>query len=108
MQTLVLPYGSIQKIFKKTTKDDLLAFTFEAVHDEMKQRCPLFHAVLMTASIASHKSLGSDLHWQTTVCTAAAVCFKNRSQRMIAVQLLVSLIIDQSSYSVSQNDVIFK
>ncbi len=52
----------LRSIFKKISKDDLLAFTFEEAHDEMKKQCPLFYAVLMTASIASQKSLKSDLH----------------------------------------------
>lgn len=91
----------VRSIFKKTSKDDVLAFTFEEADAEMKERCPLFWNVLRAASMSTCKAEDEDIFWKTSVVTAAAVCFKNRSKKMTVVQLLISLILNHSSYTVS-------
>lgn len=91
----------VRSIFKKTSKDDILSFSFEKAELEMKERCPLFWSMLKAASMSQRKEDDSDVHWKMSIVTAASVCLKNQSQRMTAVQLLISLIINHSSYTVS-------
>ena len=81
-----------------------MSFTFEKANGEMKDCCPLFWTILRAASTPHNsqpRSEDSDIYWQTSVVTAASICLKNRSQRMTVVQLLISLIINHSSYTVS-------
>ena len=87
-----------RSVLKKTTKEDMLTFSFEKLDNEMKEKCPLFRSVLLTA--ASTRKKAQDPHWQAALCTSAAVCLKNRSQRMTALQLYISLIVNTSSYTV--------
>ena len=55
---------------KKTSKEDLLNFTFEGAD---KERCPLLREIL-TAAIRTGKTDGKDMFWQSAIVTAAAVC----------------------------------
>ena len=87
-------------VFKKTTKDDLMKFTFQKANEELQERCPLLWLVLNAASRPHSKNkVNNDVSHSTAI--AASVCLKNRSQRMTAVQMLISLIINHSSYAVS-------
>ena len=92
---------SIKSILKKTSKDDLLNFSFEQLDAEMQFRCPIFRSVLLTSSLRTNKTTSTDLFWQSTISTAAAVCLKNRSSKMTALQLIISNILQHSSFTVS-------
>ncbi len=75
----------VRSIFKRTSKEDVMLFTFEKAYGEMKDRCPLFWTILRAASTPHNsqpKSEDSDVYSQTSVVTAASICPKNRSQRM--------------------------
>eukprot|EP00794_Sanderia_malayensis_P014507 gene14507-16016_t len=87
----------VRSVLKRTGTDDLLSFTFEKAGEEMHERCPVLFNILKVASKASHKS--DDHNVNTAVVIAASVCLNNRSQQMIAVQLLISLTINESSYT---------
>ncbi len=93
----------VRSIFKKTSKEDMMAFTFEKANQEMKERCPLFWTILMAACKPHNSRDASNVEVQKciSVVTAASICLKNRSQRMTVVQLMISLIINHSSYTVS-------
>ncbi len=93
----------VRSIFKKTSKEDMMAFTFEKASQEMKERCPLFWTILMAACKPHNSRDASNVEVQKciSVVTAASICLKNRSQRMTVVQLMISLIINHSSYTVS-------
>lgn len=90
-----------RSILKKTTKQDMLLFSFEKLDSEMQESWPLFRSVLMTACSRRSNARKQDLYWQAAVCTTGSVCLKNRSQRMTALQLYISLIVNNSSYTVS-------
>lgn len=98
----------VRSIFKKTSKDDMSSFSFEKAELEMKDRCPMFYTMLKSASMSQCKSDDGDVYWKTSIVIAASVCLKNRCQRMTAVQLLISLIISHSSYTVSFNTVFIR
>ena len=57
----------------------------------------------MAASTPHHSKdkLNGDVYQCVSVVTAASICLKNRSMRMTVVQLMISLIINHSSYTVS-------
>ena len=89
----------VRSILKKTSKNDLTDFKFENANKELQERCPLFWRILKAAS-TNHNKI-EDVHLPVSIVTAASVCLKNRSNRMTAVQLIISLIINHSSYTVS-------
>ena len=98
--TKIFVKKDIRSMFKRTSKEDVMSFTFEKANGEMKDRCPLFWTILRAASTPHNsqpRSEDSDIYWQTSVVTAASICLKNRSQGMTVVQLLISLIINHSS-----------
>ena len=95
-------------IFKKTSKDDMSSFSFEKAELEMKERCPMFYTMLKSESISQCRLDDGDVYWKTSIVIAASVCLKNRSQRMTTVQLLISLIINHSSYTLSFNTVFIR
>ena len=91
----------VRSILKRTSKD-LMNFTFEKANEELQERCPLFWRILKAASRPHNMmdKVNSDVYLSTSIVTAASVCLKNRSQRMTTIQLLISLIINHSSYTV--------
>ena len=74
-------------ILRMTKKNDILNFTVTKFEEELKERTPLLHSVLLTASVRRRRNT-EDLFWIPAVCMAAAVCLKNRCPSMTAVQLL--------------------
>ena len=89
----------VRSILKRTSKTDLLKFNFTNLENEMTERCPLLQLVLKTASTKPGKS--DNVCLKSSVCTAAAVCLKNTSCRMTTLQLIISDLLQHSSYSVS-------
>ena len=88
---------------RKTDKASLLRFSFENLDNELRERAPLFQLVLKAASLRLEDK---DKAWMTSVGTAAAVCLKNRSKGMTAVQLLISLINRHSGFMVRYSAII--
>ena len=82
----------------RTDKTNILQFSFEKLHDELKEKAPLFQLVLKAASLRVEDKTDRSLH---SVCVAAAVCLKKRSKNMIAFQLIVSIINNLSGFMVS-------
>ena len=87
-------------ILRKTSKNDMMKFSYNEFEKEMKERIPLFRQVLMTAALGRTKKPEDDLFWQPAVCTAASICLKIRNPCLTALQLLISDIIQHSSFSV--------
>ena len=88
---------------RKTSKDDLLSFGMEQLTEEIKDRAPIFYSVLSAAAI-NRKSKAKNPSPQAEVGAigmAAAVCLRNRSQYMIAVQLLITVFLYHSNWLVS-------
>ncbi len=88
-------------ILRKTSKDDMLEFSFEKVDKELSVKAPLLRSVLVAAVLRRSWSPESNGRWLPIVSTAAAICLKGRSKFLTAIQLLISTIIQHSSYSVS-------
>ena len=87
-------------ILRLTSKNYILEFTITKF-EEIKQRTPLLHSVLLTASVRRRRSSASDLYWIPAVCMAASVCLKNRCPQLTAIQLLNTLFIQHSGLMVS-------
>ena len=85
-------------LLRKTSKSEILEFSFKSLGEELNRRAPLFYGILRTASL---KNLSGDKSWLPPVGMAAAVCLKNRSAQMTTVQLLVSIILQHSGLTVS-------
>lgn len=86
-------------ILRMTKKNDILNFTMTKFEKELKERTPLLHSVLLTASVRRRRNT-EDLFWIPAVCMAAAVCLKNRCPSMTAVQLLNTIFIQHSGLMV--------
>ncbi|XP_065055317.1 uncharacterized protein LOC135683861 [Rhopilema esculentum] len=89
-------------ILRMSPKDDMLAFSFKKVDEELSAKAPLLRTVLMAATLRRSKSPDINGRWLPIVSTAAAVCFKGRSKFLTAMQLLISTIVQHSSYSASK------
>ena len=86
-----------------TKKDDILKFKLENLDHELLIRAPLMRSVLMVMSLKRSRRKGQDLFMTPAVCTAAAICLKNRSKSMTALQLIISVIIQHSGLMVSHS-----
>ena len=76
----------------------------EQLTDEIKDGAPLFYSVLSAAAI-NRRSKAKKPSPQAEVGAigmAAAVCLRNRSQYMIAVQLLITVFLYHSNWLVSE------
>ena len=87
-------------ILRKTSKSEIVDFSFVKLQEELNIRAPTFNAVLKTASLKTQDK-EQNLFWIPSVSMAAAVCLKNRSCRLTVVQLLVSIILQHSRLTVS-------
>jgi hypothetical protein len=88
-------------LLRKTAKEDILKFSLTAYEEELKARMPLFRSVLLAASVRKNKKKNSDPFWMPAVCMASAICLKNRSAYMTAMQLLNTIFIQHSGLMVS-------
>ena len=93
-------------ILRRTSKADILDFSFENLGNELQKRVPLFFSVLRAASLKK-AAKESDFSWLPPVCMAAAVLLKNRSGYMTSVQLLVSIILQHCGLTVSMQLLLF-
>ena len=87
-------------MLQKTAKEDILKFSLTALEEELKARMPLFRSVLLAASVRRNKEKSSDHFWMPAVCMASAICLKNRSVYMTAMQLLNTIFIQHSGLMV--------
>ena len=87
-------------MLRKTAKEDILKFSLTALEEELKARMPLFRSVLLAASVRRNKEKSSDHFWMPAVCMASAICLKNRSVYMTAIQLLNTIFIQHSGLMV--------
>ena len=78
------------KCLRKTSKDDMLSFSMEKLAMEIQERAQLSHSILSAAAV-NRKSKAKN----------PAVCLRNRSQYMIAVQLLITDFFFHSNWLVS-------
>ena len=85
---------------RETRKENLLRFSFEKMDEELQSRAPLLRTVLRAASLCQSKVKDSDLYWLPATSMAAAVCLKNRSPYMTAVQLIITIILQHSGLMV--------
>lgn len=82
---------------RRTDKESIINFSFDNLILEFHERAPLFLLVLKTASL---KANDHEEKWKPSVGVAAAVCLRNRSRNMIAVQLLIAIINRHSGFMV--------
>lgn len=87
-----------ESCLRKTDQKSIAEFTFDSLIKEVEERAPLLFTVMKTAA---SKGREDEVKWKPSVCMAAAVCLRNRSQNMIAMQLLIALIIRHSGFVVS-------
>ncbi len=84
-----------------TNKEDIKKFSMQMLDRELQERAPLMRAALMAMSRRRSKGR-EDLFFMPAVGMAAAVCLKNRSNYMTAVQLILSLMMQHSGFSVNR------
>ena len=89
---------------RKTGREDMLSFSMEKLSTEIQDRAPLFYSILPAAAVnqrskAKNPSPQADFG---AIGMAAAVCLRNRSQYMIAVQLLITDFSYHSNWVVSK------
>ncbi len=80
-------------------KDALLNFSFEKLQKELEQRAPFIHAILQTSCV-NKRNAEKRSEWVPSVGMAAAIILRNKSSRLNAVQLLLSIFLYHSSWSV--------
>ena len=92
-----------QSILRKTSKQDIVKFSFEKFEQELETRAPLFHSVLKSAASNRRiKDQNAKFLMQST-CMAAAICLKNRCPSMTVIQLIISIILQHSGIMVGVN-----
>ena len=87
-----------ESCLRKTDKENIATFSFEKLDNELQERAPLFRLVLKTASLRAEDRSNRSLQ---CVGVAAAVCLKNRSRNMTALQLILAIITQVSGFTVS-------
>ena len=93
-------------ILRSPTKEKLLKFSMEKLNKEIRNRAPLTFSMLAAASVnerskAKVRKKTEEDFWSPALGVAAAVCLRNRSMYMNAVQLQISMFIYHSSWLVS-------
>lgn len=88
-------------ILRKTDKHSMLSLSMQKVSNELRDRAPLFHSILATASINRRSKSTKEKPDFAPIAMAASICLKNRSQYMTAVQLLLTIFLYHSNWMVS-------
>ena len=82
---------------RKTDKESIVNFSFDSLIKELRERAPLFLLVLKTAAFQVKDETEK---WKPAVGVAAAVCLRNRSRNMIALQLFLAIMNRHSGFMV--------
>lgn len=95
---------------RSPSKENMLNFSMEGLNNELKERAPLTFSVLVATSVnprskakAQKNEINMDSFWSPAVGMAAAVCLRNRSKFMNALQLLITIFNYHSGWQVSKN-----
>lgn len=89
-----------QSILRKTSKEDVVNFSFENFEQELQTRAPLFHGILKSAASHKRKKDKNIKFLMQSTCMAAAICLKNRCPSMTVIQLIISIILQHSGIMV--------
>ena len=87
---------------RSPSKEQLHSFSFEKLNNELEKRAPFMRAILHIACVNNRNACRQD-EWMPTICMAAAVLLRNRSSRLNAVQLLLSIFLYHSSWTASND-----
>ena len=74
-------------------------FSFEKLERELERRAPFTHAVLRTSCVNKRNSKERS-EWVPTIGMAASIILRNKSSRLNAVQVLQSIFLYHSSWTV--------
>lgn len=92
---------------RSPSKENILKFSMEGLNKELKERAPLTFATLVAASTNPRskaqlkEKFVVENFWSPAIGMAAAVCLKNRSKFMNALQLLITMFNYHSGWQVS-------
>ena len=92
---------------RSPSKENILKFSMEGLNMELKERAPLTFATLVAASTNPRskarlkEKVAVENFWSPAIGMAAAVCLKNRSKFMNALQLLITIFNYHSGWQVS-------
>lgn len=99
---------------RSPNKENILKFSMEHFNKELKEWAPLTFSVLVAASVnpqsrsrANKNGLNIETFWSPAVGMAAAVCLRNRSRFMNALQLLITIFNYHSGWQVCISIFIF-
>ena len=93
---------------RSPSKVNILKFSIEGLNRELKERAPLTFSMLVATSVnkvfgkakAKNNEINVDSFWSPAVGMAAAVCLRNRSKFMNAMQLLITIFNYHSGWQV--------
>ena len=93
---------------RSPSKDNILKISIEGFNRELKERAPLTFSMLVATSVnkvfgkakAKNNEINVDCFWFPAVGMAAAVCLRNRSKFMNAMQLLITIFNYHSGWQV--------
>ncbi len=88
-------------ILRSPSKEKLQTLSFEKLNNELNNRAPSSSAILHTACV-NNRNATKPNEWMPTIGMAAAVLLRNRSSHLNAVQLLLSVFLYHSSWTVSK------
>ena len=91
---------------RSPSKEQLQSFSFEKFNNELENRAPFMKAILHAACV-NNRNASRPNEWMPTICMAAAVLLRNRSSRLNAVQLLLSIFLYHSSWTVSKYNFLY-
>lgn len=84
---------------RMTDPENFSKFSLPKAHEELKDRAPLFHLLLRSASFCPRKN-SDNMRWTNAIGVAASVCLNNRSQNMNTFQLTLCMILQHSGFMV--------
>ena len=91
---------------RSPSKEQLQSFSFEKFNNELENRAPFMKAILHAACV-NNRNAPRPNEWMPTICMAAAVLLRNRSSPLNAVQLLLSIFLYHSSWTVSKYNFLY-
>lgn len=86
---------------RSTDMESMLSLTMEKVSNEVEKRAPLFFSFLSTACINKDRRNKLPRHDFAAIAMSAAICLRNRSRNLLAVQLLITTFLYHSNWMVS-------
>lgn len=87
-------------ILRKSTTEDIRRFELKKVCEELKERAPLYYAVLLTSAVSNRRKDSDTIDFLPSVAVAGSILLRERCMFLNATQVMMAMVLKFSGIQV--------